>query len=115
MQCLKSGRCRKRKIQTLGLILVIVIVYFLLQFFTLSKLGHFQGGKIKLRFGDAEVGDDKAAATASNMGGDSAEWKINQQPMIITAPRGVHPSDALHYAEDSTGLFKCLKSEVLIL
>lgn len=109
MKIFRSGNCRKRKIQTLVLILVIVVVYFLLQFFTLSKLGHFQGGK-KVHLEDDGVND----AVPASRSGDSVEWNV-KQPMIITAPRGVHPSDAFRYAEDMQGLFKCLESEVLKL
>lgn len=112
MQYLRSGKCRKRKIQTLVLILVIVVLYFILQFFSLSKLGLAQGTIKKLHFQDVVGVND---VVDFEMGDDSAGLKFNQQPVVISVPRGVHPSDAARYAEDSSGIFTCLDSEVLIL
>ena len=44
----------------------------------------------------------------------SGKEDSGRAPAVATLPRGVHPSDAAQYAEDTSGLFKCLESEVCV-
>lgn len=94
----KPGRSRWRKGRTLALLLVFVALYFILQFFYLSKLNSFS--RRSLRY-PREV---------------EINYQVNHTLLekVNGIPRGVHPSYASLYSTDKNGLFKCLKSEVWI-
>lgn len=126
MDCLRSGRCRKRKVQTLGLLAVIAVLYFLLQFFTIARLNTFQGRKgsdgshgsqsdnIPVIVQDAQKMADLPEALIVTVH-DSPKAlmvdKVEQLSRAIPVPRGVHPSAAGQYLEDLIGMFQCLQSK----
>ncbi|XP_076456773.1 uncharacterized protein LOC143291067 [Babylonia areolata] len=116
MQFLTTRNCRRRKIQTLGVIVLITIIYFLLQFFSLSRLGGANKSEKTSNFQGANMGRDeminddetKDEKDGKHQNSNSAVGRHEQQDI----PRGVHLSQAAQYAK--VGLFKCLKSELHI-
>ncbi|KAL8572857.1 hypothetical protein ACOMHN_011106 [Nucella lapillus] len=122
MRRAKSSKlCGRKKIQTLGIFLLIVVIYYFLQFFSLSRLKsdsqswgkrlHFQQTANVLQVNDDGAEESEMARKAQIQNSNLGRGHQDQQE---TLPRGVHPSDASQYVKDSSGLFKCLQSQVQI-
>lgn len=106
------AKCRKKKCQTLFLISSIVIVYFLLQFFSLSKLGSVQTLKKSHdeqseHVFDAVIEDRHNAAIELDFDLDQE----SNEALKDRPPRGVLPVNVDQYSSDSDGMFKCLGSK----
>lgn len=125
MHSIKSGKCRKRKVQTLALLVIIAILYFLLQFFSISRLGSYQTSRNGRTGQDWDLGgqDEQVTVAADTDNGVVAVVPEKKSDQVlknpdhlppVPNPRGVHPSHATKYAEDKAGMFRCLDSEIYI-
>ncbi|KAK7502961.1 hypothetical protein BaRGS_00005910 [Batillaria attramentaria] len=125
MHCVKSKKCRKRKVQTLALLAVIVILYFLLQFFSVSRLSTYRNKNVQVMHAESAEDIDRGSPDQDRGSPDKDRGSLDlskkysdevvQHPAHIpSAPRGVHPSNVARYSEDSDGMFTCMESKLRI-